>query len=63
MFQRRHYEFLANFLKREIEISRDMQDLPRQATIEGLTRLLASELSWDNFRFERGKFLEASGVE
>ena len=60
MFQKRHYEFLARFLGREIEVSFEKE---RKLIIAGLARLLASELERDNPRFNRDKFLSAAGVD
>ena len=60
MFAKRHYEFLARFLGREIEVSFEKE---RKLIIAGLARLLASELERDNPRFNRDKFLSAAGVD
>ena len=70
-FSKRHYEFLARILKREIEVARDLaagslrqgseEYRIRAATLEGFTRLLASELKSDNSAFDRARFLQASG--
>lgn len=47
MFAKRHYEFLARFLARELSVAKESSNsrdrLDRACTIEGITRLLASE--------------------
>ena len=58
MFSKRHYEFLARFIAREMSVS----DVERMAVIAGLARLLASELQRDNGKFDRARFLEAAQV-
>lgn len=65
MFAKRHYEFLARFFAYELSVAKESQnarDYERRVTIEGLTRLLASELGRDNPRFNREKFLQAASV-
>jgi hypothetical protein len=58
MFSKRHYEFLARFLGRELAMSEGWQ-VERKETIEGLCRLLARELERDNPRFKAEQFLSA----
>jgi hypothetical protein len=58
--------FLARFLNREISLAKDSQNVheyERRLNIEGITRLLASELAHDNPKFNSEKFLRAAGIE
>jgi hypothetical protein len=59
-FQKRHYEFLARFLGRELAVSEGWQ-VERTETIKGLARLLARELERDNPRFKPETFFKAIG--
>ena len=66
MFRKQHYEFLARFLAHELEVESTQlgsQQQSRRKTLEGVARLLASELQRDNPKFDRNKFLKALGVE
>lgn len=57
-FNKRHYEFLAGFLAREIAISAEEPNgAVRENVLYGITRLLATELAHDNPKFDRDRFM------
>ena len=61
-FSQKHYEFLARFLGREVDLSSQdhtASGAVRETVIVGLARLLATELANDNPKFDRARFLAA----
>lgn len=62
-----HYEFLARFIRYELELARGdswREGYNRVHTIEGMARLLASRLeSLSKGPFDRARFLDACGVK
>lgn len=56
--QRRHFEYLAGFLKRQ----RVPNDSLRDLVVDYMARDLAGELAHSNRLFDRDKFLDACGV-
>jgi hypothetical protein len=55
MFQKRHYEFLADWLA---NAAMAVSDLDRHLVAHSL----ADRLECDNSRFDRNRFLKAAGV-
>ena len=63
MFSRKHYEFLADFLKYEIEVAHSPAGYTeREQVLRGVAHLLASRLERDNAKFDRAQFLRAAGA-
>lgn len=72
LFTQRHYEWLARFIKYELELARQLSAAgvtadnrsdgnSRAHTIEGMARLLAQRLARDDDGFDRDRFLKACG--
>lgn len=63
MFEQKHYDFLARFLKHEIDITQmephNPDDAVREQVVRGIARLLATRLEHDNRKFSRQAFLGA----
>ena len=58
---KKDYELIAKLIKRETFIASDQPE--RKHTIQGIARLLASEIGHSNPKFDRKRFLASCNVQ
>jgi hypothetical protein len=59
---RKDYVLIAEVIKTQIELSLKFEEEESRAGAQNIAYDLASKLSQDNPRFDRGRFLQACGV-
>lgn len=59
---RKDYELIAKALKTQLELSRGFGEEDGEAAVKNIAHDLAEALALDNPRFDRARFLTASGA-